>query len=229
MSLFWRPPAHFIPPDMKPRSHKLSLAAQNWHLRGGSAAAAGTVASMEHTAEEAHEDMLRNGIAISDAFSDFEASDEAVQSNVKREDEAARQEAHDTSLSSARSDLMKDREQQVHIGNVFKALEHQDDVIKHEMDVSGDNADYGKLKDVQDASMAALSSQLAHAEKMPHTSRPLLTHSDKSFEAKNVHDTFTEMEHEDQNNVKAIKRNPDLAEIQKSARTHRLHGFGHKA
>merc|ERR1719321_1122984 len=46
LSLFWRPPAHFVPPDFK-KPKKVSLVAQNWNLRGGSAAAAGTVASME--------------------------------------------------------------------------------------------------------------------------------------------------------------------------------------
>jgi hypothetical protein len=218
LSLFWRPPAHFVPPNFKEHK-KVSLVSQNWHLRGGSSAA-GTVASMEHTAAEAHEDMLRNSIAISDAFSDMEADDEASQKRVKHEDEAARQEALDTSASTARSDLTGEHQQQVHIGNVFTALEHQDDVIQHTMDVSGDNADYSQIKAVQDASMAALSSQLAHADKMPHMDRPLLKHSDKSFEAKAFHEAFAAMEHSDQEHVKAIKRNPDLQMLQVNTRTH---------
>jgi len=221
LSLFWRPPAHWIPPDFHPASKKASLLAQNWHLRGGSAA--GTVASMEKTAEEAHEDMLRNSIAISDAFSDLEATDAVNQKEVKREDQAARQEARDTSMSNSRTELAKDRSDQVHIGKVFTALEHQDDEIQHTMDVSGDFADYGKLKSIQDASMAALSSQLAHADASPHKERPLLRHSDKSFEAKAFHEAFANMEREDVDGLKAIKRNPDLRMIQKDAHTRRLY------
>merc|ERR1719265_2757281 len=51
LSLFWRPPAHFVPPDYKKPHQKVSLVAQNWNLRGGTAA--GTVAAMEKTADEA--------------------------------------------------------------------------------------------------------------------------------------------------------------------------------
>lgn len=160
-------------------------------------------------------DDSQHTISISESFGDLERQDEDDEIKVEHEDAAARTDA-ETKEPVPQESPEQLKQRQVHISNVFSALEEEDDQITASLQNTDDLSEYSRLSNLQDSSMAKLSAELTHADKMQRSPRPLLKREDKSFEAKPMHDPWRTLEKEDLETESKLKRNPNLRMLQMS-------------
>lgn len=167
-------------------------------------------------------DDSQHTISISESFGDLERQDEDDQERVEHEDATARTDAQTQEAVPKESpEQLKNR--QVHISNVFSALEEEDDQIQSSLQNTDDLSEYSRLSNLQDTSMSMLSAELSRADKIQRAPRPLLKRDDRSFEAKQMHDPWRALEKQDLETESRVKRNPSLRLLQKSDTVERHH------
>jgi hypothetical protein len=203
----WRFAAHFMPEAHAPAVHGTSqrkvAALLDRQAQTTSTRWQATLAETQREVQEARQD---NRIAISDQFSGLERSDKDIEQEQKREDRAARVDAAaDAPVFDA-----KYHSNQVHLSKAFSALEQQDRAIDQYMNKAGDNADLSKIRSFQDESMNSISAQLKRVDEHPEEGHLPPLPVGRTFLETPIHDQWASFEKSDGQEIKDIKRDPNL-------------------
>jgi hypothetical protein len=154
-------------------------------------------------------------VALQDTWSGFEQDDDVAEERVAREDTAARVEAATREAPHVATREVRKARSGAHISGFWAALEQEDGQIASSLDGTDDLSRFERLTHLQDEQVARASEQMVHDSEMANRrSANALRHSDRSYEARGIHDPWEQLEADDRENEERVHRNPDLQMLQ---------------
>jgi hypothetical protein len=146
---------------------------------------------------------------ISDDFADMATADQEAEQAQKLED---KHNKYDPVAAVKTDDLEPRLRDNVELHDIFADLESQDEQVDNELARLGDNANFGAVRGIEDASMKYLeSAQTAPVDRPPS---PLSWTDTDPEGAIKLHEPFAALEHADRESVRETERRPDLKLIQ---------------